>query len=521
MTINSLFSIDEKIADAKEKILKVYNENDRPWVIGYSGGKDSSAIVHLVLQTISELPLEQRGRRIYVVSSDTLVETPLIKSSIKKNHEMMEHFGKLNHMKVSAHLVHPRTEETFWVNIIGKGYPSPNQTFRWCTDRMKISPINDFIKSLIDQTGEVIMVLGVRKGESSSRDRVIESHSYNDTLLMRHTTLTNAFVFAPIMDFTVDDVWNVLLNTPSPWGADNSQLYELYRQSNSGGECPLIVDESIKETAGSCGNSRFGCWVCTVVNQDKALTGFIESGHTWLKPLRDFRDNLAAIRDDRSKRSKQRANGSVYFAEIESKKDTLVIAQKGMREKVTVNKETGFGTDLQYWTICNSRAEALEHLSLYKNDLGTEEDPRIILCDHEKYFVLGLGPFTIETRKQILKDLLQLQVDLGDKLEEDLISIDELRMIGRIWMANGLWDNSLKEIYESITHKEFSFGQDEISFLDKETFAELEKLCLENNLDLNIISKLLYIEKNNIGLIRRTTVMKDIGRILKQDSTNL
>ena len=136
------------------------------------------------------------------------------------------------------------------------------------------------------------MVLGVREDESATRANVIRSHTVEGKILMRHSTLSNAYVYAPIKTFDLDDVWDYLLNNPSPWGDDNYELHRLYQDSSSG-ECPLVVDKTVKDTAGSCGNSRFGCWVCTVVNEDKALSGFIQTGHDWMKPLLNFRNWLS------------------------------------------------------------------------------------------------------------------------------------------------------------------------------------------------------------------------------------
>jgi DNA sulfur modification protein DndC len=525
MSINSLFSnIDIVRTNAKEKIKKVYYQNDRPWILGYSGGKDSSTVVHLVMETIAELPELERTKRIYVVSSDTLVENPLIKLSLLKSHRLIESAAKAKGINLTTHLVHPRYDDTFWVNIIGKGYPSPNQTFRWCTDRMKISPTNEFIKRVVDEQGEVIMLLGVRRGESNSRDRVLDSHSVEQSLLMRHTTLQNAYVFAPIIDFTIDNVWSVLLDSPSPWGADNRELWRLYSDSSNAMECPLIVDESIKETAGSCGNSRFGCWVCTVVNKDKSLTGFINTGTSWLKNLLEFRNWLTIIRDDRSMRSKHRTNGAVYFTEIEAKNDSFIISKKSAREKLTISKVGNEYIDQngQRWIVKNSKNEALQYISYNNITLDTNEDPHILAIDHEKVFLLGLGPFTIETRKEILRRLLRLERENSENLNgERLIQLEELKEIARIWLENGVWDQSIKEIYEQEKDEPFPFAQDEITFLDDDSLNLLGEICTKYDIDFTLLSRLLYVEKNNIGLVRRNSVIKMIGKILNQDNANL
>ena len=139
--ISDLFNDQETlIEDAKEEIRKVYTEDDRPWVVGYSGGKDSTVVIQLVYEALRELPREQLRKKIYVISSDTLVETPLIIQSINTTLHRIETKAIEDGLPIETHKVRPMVEQSFWTNIIGKGYPSPNQQFRWCTDRMKIDP---------------------------------------------------------------------------------------------------------------------------------------------------------------------------------------------------------------------------------------------------------------------------------------------------------------------------------------------------------------------------------------------
>jgi DNA sulfur modification protein DndC len=117
----------------------------------------------------------------------------------------------------------------------------------------------------------------------------------------------------PIEGFTVQDVWIYLLQVPSLWGGDNHRLRALYRSANDG-ECPLVVDD----TTPPCGNSRFGCWVCTVVDRDQSMESMIDSGHEWLEPLLEFRDWLASTQDPSVKpqqREYKGRNGRVRITE--------------------------------------------------------------------------------------------------------------------------------------------------------------------------------------------------------------
>ena len=189
-----------------------------------------------------------------------------------------------------------------------------NGTFRWCTDRLKINPSADYIRDVIKKEGEeVVVLLGVRKAESEARRRRIEGRELAKHLMNRHETIQDAYVYNPIVELTTDDVWDVLLKLDggkTPWGSNNNELVSLYADADSG-ECPFAGIHAGGQTQ-SCGNSRFGCWVCTVVKDDKSLNGFIKSGHRELIPLAEFRTWIMSIRDKDEYREKKRRNGTVY-----------------------------------------------------------------------------------------------------------------------------------------------------------------------------------------------------------------
>lgn len=213
-------------------------------------------------------------------------------------------------------MVTPPPSNSFWANVIGRGFPTPrmNGTFRWCTDRLKINPSADYIRRVIqEENQEVVVLLGVRKAESIARKRRIEGRELANRLMNRHETIQDAYVYNPIVELTTDDVWDVLLKVDggkTPWGSNNNELVSLYADADSG-ECPFAGIHAGGQTQ-SCGNSRFGCWVCTVVKEDKSLNGFIKSGHRELIPLAEFRKWLMSIRDIDEYREKRRRNGTVY-----------------------------------------------------------------------------------------------------------------------------------------------------------------------------------------------------------------
>lgn len=315
MAANSYFN-ENTLDELLEEIKYVYQSDNRPWVIGYSGGKDSTTVVELVYKMLLSLPEWQRNKNVYIISSDTLIENPLIKIYLKKMNDLLGKAAEKDKLPIKSAMVTPTPDNSFWANVIGRGFPTPrmNGTFRWCTDRLKINPSADYIRDIIKKEGEeVVVLLGVRKAESIARKRRIEGRELANRLLNRHETIQDAYVYNPIVELTTEDVWDVLLSEnggKTPWESDNSELVSLYADADSG-ECPFAGISAGGQTQ-SCGNSRFGCWVCTVVKEDKSLNGFIKSGHRELIPLAEFRTWLMDIRDKEEYREKKRRNGTVY-----------------------------------------------------------------------------------------------------------------------------------------------------------------------------------------------------------------
>lgn len=315
MATNSYFN-ENTLDELIEEIEYVYRSDDRPWVIGYSGGKDSTTVIELVYKMLLSLPDWQRHKNVYIVSSDTRIENPLIKMYLTKMNDMIGEAAHRDHLPIISAMVTPPANNSFWANIIGRGFPTPriNGTFRWCTDRLKINPSADYIRDVIRQEGrEVVVLLGVRKAESIARKRRIEGRELANRLMNRHENIQDAYVYNPIVELTTDDVWDVLLRMDggkTPWGSNNNELVSLYADADSG-ECPFAGIQAGGQTQ-SCGNSRFGCWVCTVVKEDKSLNGFIRSGHRELIPLAKFRTWIMSIRDVDEYREKKRRNGTVY-----------------------------------------------------------------------------------------------------------------------------------------------------------------------------------------------------------------
>ncbi|HEY3821777.1 MAG TPA: DNA phosphorothioation system sulfurtransferase DndC [Polyangiaceae bacterium] len=293
------------------EIQELYTADSVPWVLGYSGGKDSTATLQLVWRAIAALPVERRSKTIHVISTDTLVENPIVAAWVSKSLEAMKTAAAADVMPILPHRLTPAVEDTFWVNLIGRGYPAPRPRFRWCTERLKIKPSNTFINDVVRDNGECILVLGIRKAESFARAKSmerIEKHRVRDRL-SPNASLPNSLVYSPIEAWTSDDVWMFLMQVANPWGYANKDLLTMYQGASADGECPLVVDN----TTPSCGDSRFGCWVCTLVEKDKSMHAMIQNDEEkeWMLPLLELRNELDA--DDRHLRDFRRMNGLVQL----------------------------------------------------------------------------------------------------------------------------------------------------------------------------------------------------------------
>ena len=304
----------DEVSVLSEIIRKLYLEDNIPWVIGYSGGKDSTATLQLVWMSISALPLDKRQHKtIHVISTDTLVESPVVARWVEKSLEKMRGQALEQQMPIVPHRLIPDYNDTFWVNLIGRGYPYPRPNFRWCTERLKIRPANRFVQNVVSAYGEVILLLGTRKAESAIRAK---NMNYYEKLRLRdhlspNGTIQNELVFSPLENWTDDDVWFFLMQYKNPWGHSNKELMTMYRGASSDGECPLVISTDTP----SCGKSRFGCWVCTLVEQDKSMEAMImnDSEKEWMTALLDFRNHLGDPSQDRERRDFRRMTGQVHL----------------------------------------------------------------------------------------------------------------------------------------------------------------------------------------------------------------
>lgn len=285
------------------------DDDDKPWIVGFSGGKDSTVLLQLVWEAIRRLPEGVvRKREVHVICNDTMVENPIITEYVSGVLKKIQKAAVVQGMPIQVKETTPRLEDSFWLNMLGRGYPVPNNMFRWCTDRLKIRPTSRLLQDQINENGEAIILLGTRSAESQTRARSMKKHEVKGSRLTNHGNERNTKVYAPIKDLMTEEVWGYINSTPSPWGADNAELFKIYSDASADDyECPTVVTTKDHKT---CGQSRFGCWVCTVVKQDKSMTALIENGLGWMRPMLELRNRFVEERNIPSNRMVKRRNGS-------------------------------------------------------------------------------------------------------------------------------------------------------------------------------------------------------------------
>ena len=371
----NIFRVVERVDSALDVIRREYlREHVDPWVVAYSGGKDSTLLLQLTWEVLASLPAEARRRKVYIVGNDTLVESPLVIRHLRSTMATISTAASARGLPIETRITKPHIDQTFWVNVIGRGYIPPTRNFRWCTDRMKILPTSQLLEELVRAHKRAVLLVGTRKSESQNRRRNMAKHGASGTKMSPHSSIAGCRMFAPLADFEDEDVWLVLIQRKPPWGGSHRDLITLYRNAG-GGECPLVLT---KDDAPSCGTTspRFGCWTCTVVRKDRSLRGLIDSGHEdaeVFERLFDFREWLVQLRENDANRQRVRRDGNVR-----SRTDgtlvlgpfTLNVRKRILRHLEALEKHTG--QDL----ISRSERDVIE--DIWRRD-RIREDCRVAL----------------------------------------------------------------------------------------------------------------------------------------------
>lgn len=451
------------IEACKQDIRDLYLADEVPWVIGYSGGKDSTAVLQLVWLALAELKPDERMKRVHVISTDTLVENPVVAAWVSRSLDTIRDAAAANSMPLEPHRLTPAVSDTFWVNLIGRGYPAPRNKFRWCTERLKIKPSNNFIRTVVRENGEAILVLGTRKAESQLRARNMARHEKQAVRerLTPNASLSNSLIYTPIEDWSNDDVWTFLMRVSNPWGYNNKDLLTMYKGASADGECPLVVDT----TTPSCGNSRFGCWVCTLVDEDKSMGAMIQNDDEkeWMLPLLQLRNEL----DFKTKVSRERDRKRRDFRRITGK------------------------------------------LTYYTNVHG---EPQLVP-----------GPYKQAVRAEWLRRVLETQHcvrDIGPEYVRDieLITNEQLHEIRRIWVVD---KHEIEDLLPSVYREAMGTDYpgpavDDNLLFDAESLGLLREVCNGNELRFELTRNLLDIERRYRTMSLRRGLFKALEATIER-----
>ena len=438
-------------------IQNLYLSDSIPWMIGYSGGKDSTAAVQLVWMAIEALPQEQRKKTVHIMNTDTLVESPVVARWVERSLDAMQEAAEERGLPFVPVRLTPDWNDTFWVNLIGRGYPFPRMKYRWCTDRLKVRPVNNFIRNKIAEHGEVILVLGTRKQESARRSRTMTNLEKKRVreLLSPNPTLANELVFSPLEAWSDDDVWVFLMQYKNPWGYSNMDLMTMYRGATADNECPLMVDRSLP----SCGKSRFGCWVCTMVESDKSMEAMIANDEEkeWMLPLLEFRNEFGDLAGDRERRIFRRMRGNLqgHYGQLFHGPYKREVREHWLRRLLEIQR----------------------HI----NETGPDE----------------------------FHDLA-------------LIRMEELRAIRRIWVCDKHeFTDALPRIYEDVTGRSFAdpewIASDHFAREEWDVLADVcARLYGDEELAFEMMYSLVDIESRAAGLGDRKGILEAMERVIGQ-----
>jgi DNA sulfur modification protein DndC len=246
----------------------------------------------------------------------------------------------------------------------------------------------------------------------------------------------------------------------TPWGSRNLVLWNLYKESSGQGECPMVIDE----TTPSCGNSRFGCWTCTVVTKDRAMESLIQNGEVWMEPLLKFRNILA--------------------------RSTSPKLKKKYRNHIRRDGRLAFKT-------------------------LTEDGEKILTDDYTT------GPYLLKYRKLALRLLLKTQKQLSSKQKDmELITVPELHAVRHEWLNDPNepdWDDSLPQIFRDVFGFDLDWSIDDTNQFSQEESKLINRLAPEFDVSAQMVKKLINLEISMSGLSRRVGIFQKIGRLVQQD----
>lgn len=465
MTIPNIttLTIEAKEQKAIEILEYYYLYDPRPFCVAYSGGKDSSVILYLTIKMLENLVNNgiKLDKRVLIINSNTLAELPPVLKHLEESLKKIDHYSKQHELPVEVREVTPERKNTLNVQLLGVGMPPPSNQLRWCTDKLKVFPIDKEINATFPD-GKFISIIGTRRDESFSRELRIEKASLSGTNLKLNNRYKNASNLMPIELWSTKDVWEYLFKQTNKL-LNIDFLWKIYSDASGKDtkECTFVGagGKHIEDGKIGCGVSRFGCWQCYMVrDKDKSLDGLMQSGYENINLYKEYRD---------------------WFWNL---------TQQGWEKTRDVYSHRHQGQEFY--------------------NKGEKDNP--------KFGMTMPKGLTLKIRKQSFKKILDLQ----NQLNETIITEDEIKLIQERWLLEGDLDLTAfkearkynyslnfyslpKEVQKSLKEA-LDYYKQKISSQEykKYSLGTRKRLSIQTIINTNIIEKKFFPTKKEELFIR-------------------
>lgn len=270
--------------------LQAHGAEHKHWGLAWSGGKDSTATLSLVVW-LMETGRIRRPESFRVFYADTRMELPPLALSAMQIMEDLAERG------IPVEVVRAPLDKRFLVYILGRGVPPPNNnTLRWCTRQIKVDPMTEALARAVGDTEDsMLMITGVRQGESAIRDQRIEMSCgkdgaecgqgwYQQVLPESKGIRGRLATLAPLLHWRVCHVWEWLKH----WAP----------QSDFGDWATATVADAYGGDEAEELNARTGCTGCPLAQQDTALDAVLRTPRwSHLQPLKELRPLYWELRE--------------------------------------------------------------------------------------------------------------------------------------------------------------------------------------------------------------------------------
>ena len=318
--------------------LRFHGASHDHWAIAYSGGKDSTTVLTLVIHLIRTGQVDA-PKRLTVCYADTRMENPVLAATAAQLLAILAAEG------VEVRVAVAPMDKRFYPYLLGRGVPPPNNsTFRWCTRQIKVDPMVAELTALVGDVlsaGKVLMLTGVRLGESAARDgRIAVSCGKNGAECGQgwyQEALPGDLcaTLAPILHWRTCLVWDWLIG-PSYFGHNlpTQPVAEAYG---------LAEDGSLAEQ-----DTRTGCNGCPLATVDTALDNLLRLPKWfYLEPLKELRPLYRWLREPSQRLRKPG---------FERSKDGTIRYTNRMGPLTFDARRTGLAEVLDIQARCNAQA---------------------------------------------------------------------------------------------------------------------------------------------------------------------